>query len=168
MAFLPTEDDEPYSLAILHYDASEKVQLLARDLIEDESSWELSHHPSTILKPTTISSQVLPQPTQLRSWLIAVPPQMRLGDEDHGDEAEGDSHFAGGVLVVGGRKILLYELASDESRQRQEHKRVSLQKKKAAQDKVTVQKAISKQLMQDMKMRKPTALVDWPWGEVTA
>ncbi|RXW24467.1 hypothetical protein EST38_g1372 [Candolleomyces aberdarensis] len=172
MAFLPTEEEE-YALAILHLDPMQRIQLLGRDIVTNDESedWELSPFPSTILQPTAISNKTIPFPTEYPPHLIPVQPADLPEDEDEDeDEKEDDSSdFLGGVLVVGGRKLLLYELATPEGRAKQKGKMKRLQDKlKGNSDPIKLKEARAKQLERDARKRKPTASVDWPWGEMTA
>lgn len=161
MTFLPTEEDEVYHLVILHQDALKNIQLIARDLEPGKDDWDLSPFPSTILQPTAISKKVLPLPEDNIPCLIPVPPLLAEDDDEERD-------FLGGVLVAGGNKVLLYELASERSRAKQRGKRDRLEKLKTGSDAAKAKSANFKQLERDARKRKPTATVEWPWGEVTA
>ena len=160
LTFLPVPDDE-FAIAILYMDYHERVQLIARDiLIED---LELSSHPSTVLHPTPISARVLPCPTECIPQLLSVPPSQLTVDGD--DEDEG---FSGGVLIVGGRKILLFELASTQGQAKQRGKRRRLEAKKKSTDAAEVAKAREKEMEREGRKRKARGSVEWPWSEVTA
>jgi DNA damage-binding protein 1 len=151
--------DGGYHLAVLHQDALRNVQLISRDLEQIKDGWDLSPFPSTIIHPTAISEKIFPSPDDDVPFL--VPLHSAGWDEEEGDEG---LNFLGGVLVVGGTKIVLYELASEKSRKKQEGKRSRLEKMKASDAK----SAKAKQVERDARKRKPTASVDWPWGQVTA
>lgn len=159
LAFLPVPDDE-YAVAILHLDYQDRVQLLARDILVEDL--ELSSHPSTLLQPTSISAKILPFPTDAPPHIIPVP---ALDASEAADEEEG---FLGGVLIVGGRKILLYELASVEGRAKQRGKRRRLESKKQSGDVAEISKAMKKERERETRIRKASGNVEWPWGEVTA
>lgn len=159
MTFLPIEGDDSYHLAILHQDALKNLQLITRDLEPGKDDWAISSFPSTALQPTAINKKLFPFPEDNIPCLIPVPP---VPDEEE-DEAR---EFLGGVLVGGGTKILLYELASERKRAKQKGKRERLEKMKA--DAAKAKSASAKQLERDARRRKPTASVEWPWGEVTA
>lgn len=159
MTFLPIEGDDSYHLAILHQDALKNLQLITRDLEPGKDDWAISSFPSTVLQPTAINKKLFPFPEDNIPCLIPVPP---VPDEEE-DEAR---EFLGGVLVGGGTKILLYELASERKRAKQKGKRERLEKMKA--DAAKAKSASAKQLERDARRRKPTASVEWPWGEVTA
>ena len=146
-------------MAVLHQDALRNVQLISRDLEQTKEGWDLSPFPSTIVHPTAISEKIFPFPDDDIPFLVPLP--SAAWDKEEGDE---DMNFLGGVLAVGGTKIVLYELASEKSRKKQEGKRSRLEKMKASDAK----SAKAKQVERDARKRKPTASVDWPWGQVTA
>ncbi|KAF5338915.1 hypothetical protein D9611_008687 [Ephemerocybe angulata] len=81
MAILPTYEDELYTLAILHIDALQRIQLISRELSNQETGWELSPTPSMLLPPTAISDKTFPTPTDNIPRLIPVNPA---------DEGEGE------------------------------------------------------------------------------
>lgn len=162
LAFLPVPEDE-FAIAILYMDYQERVQLIARDVLIDD--FELSHHPSTVLHPTPISAKVLPCPTECIPELLSVPPSQLTVDGDDDDESEG---FFGGVLIVGGKQILLFELANKQGQERQRGKRRRLEAKKKSTDAAEVEKAQAKEMEREGRKRKPRGSVEWPWSEVTA
>ena len=160
LTFLPVPDDE-FAIAILYMDYQERVQLIARDiLIED---LELSSHPSTVLHPTPISPRVLPCPTECIPQILSVPPSQLIVDGDGEDEG-----FLGGILIVGGKKILLFELASTQGQAKQRGKRRRLEAKKTSTDVVEAAKAKEKEIEREGRKRKARGSVEWPWSEVTA
>ncbi|KAH0586144.1 hypothetical protein H2248_007410 [Termitomyces sp. 'cryptogamus'] len=159
LEFLPLQEDE-YVLAILYVDYQERVQLLARDILLEDL--ELSSSPSTVLTPTTISNKVVPYPDELNLKLFPVQPQ----PVDDGD-LDNDG-FLGGMLVIGGRKILMYELASSQGQAKQMSKRRRLEKKKKSTDAAESEEALSKQEEREGRVRKVQGSVVWPWSEVTA
>ncbi|TFK40691.1 CPSF A subunit region-domain-containing protein [Crucibulum laeve] len=160
VAFLPTSEDE-YAIAILHIDHQERIQLLARDISIDDL--ELSPHPSALLHQTPISSKNLPYPTEFIPQLVTVPTVLPEDDADADEEG-----FPGGVLVVGGKKILFYELTPREAQEKQRGKRRRLEKKKKNEDVSVAAKAKEKEREREGRRRKPKATVEWPWTEVTA
>jgi DNA damage-binding protein 1 len=160
VSFLPVLDDE-FAIAILYMDYQERTQLIARDILLDDL--ELSYHPSTVLHATPIAAKVLPCPTECVPQLLSVPPSQPTMDEDGEDEG-----FAGGVLIVGGKKILLFELASTQGQAKQRGKRRRLEAKKKSTDAAGVEKAREKEMEREGRKRKPRGSVEWPWGEVTA
>ncbi|TFK20000.1 hypothetical protein FA15DRAFT_673909 [Coprinopsis marcescibilis] len=165
LAFLPSEEDECV-LAILHLDYQSRVQLIARD-IPFNSSDDVSTAPSTLLHPTSISNKNIPFPVDQIPNLIPVPP-VEIDYEPQDEADEEDAEFRGGVLVVGGRKVLFYELSSQSGRDKQKGKMNRLDKMKADSNQAKVKQAVAKQAEREARKRKPTASVDWPWDEVTA
>lgn len=153
MTFLHT-DPGTYTLAILHIDNVEKLQLLSRDILLDQS--ELSSTPSTLLAPTLISLGVLP--LEYAPILIPIPPPENPEDED----------FYGGVLVVGGKRLLLYGLASPENQSKQQGKRRRLEARKQSSDRLEAKEARGKERQRELRKRKTRATVEWPWGSITA
>ncbi|GLB38302.1 putative CPSF A subunit region [Lyophyllum shimeji] len=161
IAFLPVHEDE-YTLAILHLDYQQRVQLLARDVLLDDH--ELSSVPSTVLTPTIISPKILPEPTVIVPKVAPVPAEL------HGSEGDGEDGFGflGGVLVIGGTKIMLYELASEQSQAKQRSKKRRLESRKKGDDAAEAEKARKKELERERRQRKAQGSVDWPWSEVSA
>ncbi|KAG6907853.1 hypothetical protein DXG01_007117 [Tephrocybe rancida] len=157
-SFLPLPDDE-YAVAILHLDYQERVQLLARDLLLEDL--ELSSLPSIVLTPTSISDKIIPYIADLPLSLFPVPPQP--ADDD--DDAEG---YMGGVIVIGGRKIMMYEMASAQGQTKQRSKRRRLESKKKATDASEAEKARGKEMEREARAKKVQGSVEWPWSEVTA
>lgn len=156
LTFLPTSDDE-YTLGILHLDSQSRVQLLSRDV--DVDGLELSPDPSTLFQPTRIEESVLNFPETTIPQLISVPP-------DNADTS--NEVFPGGVMVVGGRRILLFELASKESQEKQRGKQKRLDAKKKSTDPAEVAKARAKERERGERRRNPKFSVDWPWSSVSA
>ncbi|KDR82646.1 hypothetical protein GALMADRAFT_837022 [Galerina marginata CBS 339.88] len=160
MAFLSTLDDE-CALAILHMDSQDRLQLCARDL--DVDALELSQQLSTVLQPTLIPEKFAPYPTDSPLHLIPVQPDIAESGVDLPEDA-----FFGGVLVAGGKQLLLYELASKESQEKQKGKQKRLDAKKKGKDTAEAARARAKEQERGNKRRKPKATVDWPWNEVSA
>lgn len=79
---------------------------------------------------------------------------------------DADAPFPGGVLVLSGRRLLVYAVAEGEARKKHASKLGKLDKRKASMDAAEARKAQAKE--REGKKRKPDASVDWPWGEVTA
>ncbi|KAJ7134358.1 CPSF A subunit region-domain-containing protein [Mycena epipterygia] len=153
--FLPSPDE--YSIAILHLDHARRVQLHARSVFADDVSRDLS----TVLHPTPISSKILPYPEDAVPKLIPVP----CPEGADIDREEDDESFIGGVLVVGGTRILLFEMASVYGQAKQKNKRRKLEQGKESGKKAEAEK---KQKERDTRKRKPKAFVDWPWSEITS
>ncbi|KAF8208666.1 mono-functional DNA-alkylating methyl methanesulfonate N-term-domain-containing protein [Mycena galopus ATCC 62051] len=164
LAFLPSPDE--CAIAILYYDHTRRVQLHARTLINDnDSSYDISYDLSTVLHPTPITAKILPFPEEAVPRLIPVPCPHDAINTDSEDESQ---RFVGGVLVVGGTRILLFELSSARGQAKQKNKRRKLDQKKASGNKADVEEAAQKQQERDTRKRKPKASVDWPWSEITS
>lgn len=159
LAFLPSPEE--CSIAILHYDHTRRVQIHARTVYEDEISSELS----TVLNPTPISPKILPYPEEAVPMLVPVPCPHDAMNIDSEDENES---FIGGVLLVGGTRILLFEVLSADGQAKQKNKRRKLEKGKASGNAAEVEKASQKQRERDTRKRKPKAFVEWPWSEVAS
>ncbi|KAJ7505532.1 CPSF A subunit region-domain-containing protein [Mycena galericulata] len=160
LEFLPSPGSKP-SIAILHYDHASRVQLLARDIVEEDISRDLS----IVLHPSPISSKILPSPEEPVPKLIPVPCPNPSIDVEPEDESQ---CFIGGVLLVGGTRILLFEIASAHGQAKQRNKRRKLDKGLESGNKAEVEKASQKKEERDTRKRKPKAFVDWPWSEITS
>ncbi|KAF8635825.1 hypothetical protein AX15_000024 [Amanita polypyramis BW_CC] len=158
IAFLSTFEAE-YAIAILYLDSKGRVQLHARDILLDD--FELSARPSVLLHPTPLSDKVVPFPTDIVPRLVSVPAPDPYANED-------DDTFRGGVLVIGGRKLLLYELAGREAQEKQRGKLRKLEARKSSSDVNEVARAREKETERENRRRKPKASVEWPWSEVSA
>ena len=158
IAFLPTSASE-YAVAILHLGNKHRVLLHARDILLNDL--ELSDHPSVLLHPTPLAETCFPFPTDVVPHLLTAPP----ADYHAGTDSD---VFKGGVLVVGGRKLLLYELAGKDAQEKQKVKRRKLEARKSSLDVNEAAKAREKEAERDSKRRKPKASIEWPWSEVAA
>lgn len=160
LSFLPLPEDE-YALAIIHFDHQQRIQLLARDIeLED---LQLSTFPSTQLHSTMISDRIFPYPTDNPPRLVPVYPP-REDDES----IKLQDQFLGGVLVVGGKKVLLHELVNKEGQEKQKGKRRRLEDKKKSKDPLELAKAREKEAEREGRRRKPRANVAWPWSDIAA
>ena len=159
LAFLPSEEDQ-YTIAILFLNCKGRLQLCARDIAIDEQ--ELSSHYSFLLQPTLIPDRVVPYPTELSPKLIPVPPNESLEEDLPGGT------FLGGVLVVGGREILLFDVASLQSQEKQMGKLKRLEAKKKSGDLGEAARARGKEQERLSRIRKPKGSVEWPWSELKA
>lgn len=155
IAFLPSLVEE-YVLAILHIDHMDRTQLLSREI----RVHDLELAPSTLLHPTAISSKMIPNPADLVPKLLPAPAM--VGEDDESLD------FRGGVLIVGGVHILLFELASDSERQRQAGKAHRSSRDRKSGDPKVSSAAIDKEQAREGRKRKAKASIEWPWGEVTA
>ncbi|KAJ3781139.1 CPSF A subunit region-domain-containing protein [Lentinula aff. detonsa] len=146
--FLPLVNEEEqhthtYAVALLHLDYQEHIQLISRTLtISSDTGPELDstttidvEYSSHFFSPTLISFKNVPTP----------------------DEG-GKDVFLGGILVVGGSRILLYELNSQEVLNPNSKSKGKGKRKQDAR--VTHEKTTKK--------REPRATVDWPWSRVSA
>ncbi|KAG1898161.1 CPSF A subunit region-domain-containing protein [Suillus fuscotomentosus] len=152
ITFVSTSRDM-YTLAMMHIDYQQRLQLLTRDLsIED---LQLSTLPSPLLPS-------LPVPGKLFSTAMdddGTPtiihiPSYKVDDDD----------FEGGILIIGGRKIMLYDFVDVETRAKRESKKKRADKKKTTGE----TEANAKEKGIEWKKRKARAAVEWPWAEVTA
>jgi len=159
LAFLPAPEDE-CALAILHVDYQGRVQLLARDVLVED--FELSTKPSPLLKPTSVSARIFPFPTDIVPLLVPVP------SNDMQEDVDQDEQFPGGILIFGGRKILLYELSSSEAMAKQQGKRKRSETKLKSGDAAEVSKALQKEKERAARVRVAFGSVEWPWSEVLA
>ncbi|KAF8967077.1 CPSF A subunit region-domain-containing protein [Flammula alnicola] len=160
LTFLPTSEGE-YALGILYVDSQNHLQLSARDV--DVGGLELSPQPSTLLQPTLISERVASHPTELPLQLIPIQPNTSADSADASVDP-----FPGGVMIVGGRQVLLFELASKESQAKQRGKQKRLEAKMKSADPAEVAKARTKEQERGFRKRKSKFAVDWPWSEVSA
>ncbi|TFY70381.1 hypothetical protein EVG20_g2619 [Dentipellis fragilis] len=149
-------------IAVLHIDHHQCMQLVAHDLYI--SHYELSRGSSPILAPTSLSTSTFPL-GEFPPALIAVPSIPSTQPESSDGEDDEDA-FAGGVLIIGGRMILLYELSSREWQDKYRGKQKRLDKQ--MKDPKTSAGAKERQKERELKRRKATASVEWPWSEVTA
>lgn len=158
---MPTEEDQ-YTIAILSLNWKERLQLCARDISIDEQ--ELSSQHSFLLQPTIIPDKVVPFPTELQvsPQLIPIQPNELLR-EDWPDVA-----FLGGILVVGGRDILLFDVAPPQSQAKQMGKFKRLEAKKKSNDPAEAAKARDKEQERMNRIRKPKGSIEWPWSELRA
>ncbi|KAF7365431.1 CPSF-A domain-containing protein [Mycena venus] len=164
LAFLPSPDE--YAIAILFYDHTRRVRLHARTVVKDnDSSYDISYELSTVLHPTPISPKFLPYPETAVPKLIPVLCPQDFTNTDAENESE---TFIGGVLLVGGTRILLFEVVSADGQDKQRNKRRKLERAKETGIKAEIEKATQKQLDRDTRKRKPKASVDWPWSEITS
>jgi DNA damage-binding protein 1 len=152
--------DDDYTLAILHLDYQQRLQLCARDI--DVDAFELSQYPSSMLNSTFISNKIIPYPTDSVPHLIPIQPE---ATDDGINMCE--YNFQGGVLVVGGMQILLFELSSRGSQEKVKGKRKRLEAKKKSTDAAEVFRAKAKELERESRKKKPNAVVEWPWSNIT-
>ena len=151
---------ETYTLAILHIDHLQRIQLLARDL--DVDGLELSVMPSAYLQRAILPASSFPD-SDNPLILVPVPSfplQSTTSDEDIG--------CLGGVLVLGGRKIVFVESATVEEQRREIGKDKRQQRRKSSASDKALRQAKQKEKEREAKKVKSKAAVKWPWSEVTA
>ncbi|KAH9002600.1 CPSF A subunit region-domain-containing protein [Lactarius hatsudake] len=151
LTFLPTSSDN-YTVAILHQDHNQNLQLLAHNIVLSE--YELSPESTLLLPPTTLSTSAV-SPTDAPPCLVPVPPQRSNATEQ----------LPGGVLVLGGRKVQFFELSSEEWQEKHREKQRKLENRQKSADQA---KTKEKQKDREIKKRRPKSAVEWPWCEVTA
>ncbi|KAJ3991663.1 CPSF A subunit region-domain-containing protein [Lentinula boryana] len=169
--FLPLVNKEEqhthtYAVALLHLDYQERIQLISRTLtISSDTGPELDstttidvEYSSHFFSPTLISFKDVPTPDEGGVYLIPVPPADEDTDEGKGGLDEEKDVFVGGILVVGGSRILLYELNSQEVLN--PNSKLKGKGKRKQDVRVTHEKTTKK--------REPRATVDWPWSRVSA
>ena len=139
---------------MLHLDFQQRLQLLARDIEMDEI--QLSPTPSQLLPPLSLPGKWFSIEEQTPR-LIFVP-----STENSDNECEG------GILVVGGRKILLYDLASGDALEQNIRKSRRMEKMKKSRNAEEVADAKQKEKESEWKKKKARAMITWPWSEVTA
>ncbi len=144
-------------MAILYIDSQERLQLCAREV--DIPNLELSPQLSTVLLPTLIPDRVVPNPSEYFLRLIPVQPD---------EFSDADDAFSGGIMLVGGKDILLFELASAEAQEKQRGKQKRLGAKLKSTDPAESAQAIAKEQERGFRKRRAKASLSWPWNEVTA
>jgi DNA damage-binding protein 1 len=156
LCFVPSDDGIPV-VAILHRDYQQRIQLLSRELNVDQL--ELSVQPAVLLQPTLLSSASFPH-TDTPPILVPIA----------ASEAEsaltGDETFPGGILVIGGRKIVMHKLAPVEWQERKKTKQKKEKRKSSSAAEIT--KAREKETARRNMKRKPFCSAEWPFGDVTA
>ncbi|KAF9561348.1 hypothetical protein CPC08DRAFT_689138 [Agrocybe pediades] len=157
IAYLPVQEDDKFAIAILHFDSQERLQLCARDI--DVDGLEIPRQLSTLLAPTIVTTNYVVYPTDTPLHLIPVRPDLDA------DAPEGT--FLGGILLVGGDRLALYELASKEDQRKQSDKQRRLETKKKG-DSSEAAKAKAKEQERASRKRKPKATLEWPWSAVSA
>ena len=125
---------QTYILAILHRDHNGKLQLLARDL--SIQGQDLSIEPSSVFRQVTIDEDDA-------STIVPIP-------------ASGDGQA--GILVLGGRSILYFEVGARESTDKGKGKGKNVKGKgRRKSDAETISSSI-----------EPRAQIDWPLCDITS
>ena len=136
----------------------QRIQLISRDLsVKDK---DLSFTLSPILPNTLLPANTFPF-TENPPLLIPIPPF-----DTAPQDGEKDSRCLGGVLILGGRKVAFYEVASEEKQKKKRTKEMRQSKRKASgSEKDSGEK---KDTEKEVKKVKSKMSVKWPWSEVTA
>lgn len=163
--FLPASASATASepiLALIHRDYQQRTQLLARGI--DLEQREIDPIPSTALPATVLIDRDFPFPSEHESYPIVLP---LASAADADDSAEESDVWKGGVMVLGGRKIIAFQLADTrwQARRRAKLEKTEKEKKKGG---TKGEAAKEKDKKREDAKRKPRAVVDWPWGEVSA
>jgi DNA damage-binding protein 1 len=145
-------------LAILHRDHQQRIQLLSRELNIEQ--FELSLQPAVLLQPTQLSTASFPS---VDSPPILVPV---LANPDNAATGLEES-FPGGVAIVGGRKIVVHQLAPAEWQQKRKKQKRESKRKSSSASTLSKSRDQDKTDSKSMK-RKPYCSVEWPFGEVHA
>ncbi|KAI0372253.1 hypothetical protein BV20DRAFT_991870 [Pilatotrama ljubarskyi] len=161
--FLHTNDEDRFTLALLHLNHKRQIQLLSRDVLLEDL--ELSPAHSNLLITTLLSDRTFPSldPPLL---LVPVPPHSTGSVEDDEDET-GPAH-RGGVLVLGGRKVMFFESASQDQQESRKEKQRRLSKRLSSGVQAEVDKAKEKERERESRRLKARAIVKWPWSGITA
>jgi DNA damage-binding protein 1 len=166
LSFLYSEPNaHTHTLALLHIDHKQRIQLLARELDVDamDLSIEVVH---------TIAHSILPAnhfpftDTPLR--LISVPSfsLAQLSEDD--SEEDRPAKCRGGVIVLGGRKINFYELVDKRTVRELKNKDKRQTKRRASGTAEALRQADERDAARETKKVKPRASVKWPWSEIAA
>lgn len=143
-----------YTLAMLHIDFQQRLQLLARDI--QLVDLQLSPTPSQLLPPLSLPAK----------WFSIEEHAPRLAFVPSIENS--DSESEGGILVVGGRKIFLYDLASSEVLEQNIRKSRRMEKKKKSRNAEEAADAKQKEKEREWRKKKARAVITWPWSDVTA
>ncbi|RPD77741.1 hypothetical protein L226DRAFT_544225 [Lentinus tigrinus ALCF2SS1-7] len=162
--FLYTGDAKRHTLGLLHLNHRRQIQLLCRDV--DLQELELSPAHSNLIITTLLSDRTFPilEPPPI---LVPVPPNEAEINNDDDYDPEMAPH-RGGVLVLGGKKVIFYENSKPQQQMTRHGKQKRLSKRLASDKQVEVNEAKKKEQERDSKKVKPRACVKWPWGPVTA
>jgi DNA damage-binding protein 1 len=113
-----------------------------------------------------LSGKLFPYPADNPPVLVPVHgPHVKIEEDPMEDTQE---EFLGGILVLGGKKLLLYELVDQEGQEKQRGKRRRLEDKKKSKNLKEADKAREKEAEREGRKRKPKGTVVWPWSEISA
>ncbi|KIK59844.1 hypothetical protein GYMLUDRAFT_74297 [Collybiopsis luxurians FD-317 M1] len=153
-AFLPLLHEDNYAVALLYLNHDEHIHIVARNLlISSEGGAELDNEISGSFQPTYVPSKYLPSPDESLPQLIPIPADDPFGMSDN------DDSFLGGILVVGGTKVLLYELETQDAQEKPKGKRKRDARKQGS--------GIDSGKRREFKKREPKASVHWPWSRIS-
>ncbi|KAH9924683.1 CPSF A subunit region-domain-containing protein [Epithele typhae] len=161
--FLHTESHNQYTLALLHLNHRQEIQLISRDL--DLAEYELSPDPSTLLSHTLLPRKRFPS-IDPPPMLIPVAGYSTGNEDDEDDEAS--AIHRGGVLVLGGTRLSFYEHASDSEQETRKGKQSRVNKRRSSGKKEEIAQANAKERERASRTLPPRASVRWPWAAVTA
>lgn len=161
--FLYTDDEDRFTLALLHLNHKRQIQLLSRDVLLEDLELSAAH--SNLLITTLLSERTFPSldPAPL---LVPIPSHSTGSEEDDEDET-GPAH-RGGVLVLGGRKVMFFENASQDQQDTRKEKQRRLGKRLSSTVQAEVAKAKEKEKERETRKIKARATVKWPWNAITA
>jgi DNA damage-binding protein 1 len=118
---------------------------------------ELSYEPSTSIIPTQLSPEYFtfdPDADQ-QPRLIPVPPTK-------------DSEFSGGVLVAGGRTLVVYEASPPPAQTKSALKQQRSKRRKSGGETKIIKEEDRKERERLERLRAPRASVAWPWSQLGA
>ncbi|KZT73848.1 hypothetical protein DAEQUDRAFT_357103 [Daedalea quercina L-15889] len=165
LTFLHVEEDA-YALGILHINHQQQLQLLSRDI--DLANFEISPTPSVIVRSSILPSSTFPE-IDSPHLLVPVPPfTSPEADESYDDTDDNPRIHRGGLLVLGGRKILFVEHESSEQQEVKRGKQRRASERLSSGDNKETLKAKEKVKERDARKAKPRLRVNWPWSEITA
>ncbi|KAI0766387.1 CPSF A subunit region-domain-containing protein [Trametes elegans] len=162
--FLYTSDEDRITLALLHLNHRRQMQLLCRDVLRAE--FELSPAHSNLLITTLLSERTFPS-LEPPPHLVPVPPHSAGSADDEEEDPTGPAH-RGGVLVLGGRKVLFYEHATEDQQETRKEKQRRLSSRMLSGKASEVAKAREKEKERESRRIKARATVKWPWSAITA
>lgn len=154
-----------HTLALVHIDHKQRIQLLAREL--DIDAMDLCVDISSAIPHTVLPANHFPF-TESPLKLVSIPPFDITPSNDAEEEEERQAKCRGGVLILGGRKINFYELSDKRTVRELKNKDARQKKRRESKDAEAQRVADRKEAERAMKKVKPRATVKWPWSEVAA
>lgn len=162
LTFITSSSTDELCLAILHIDHQQRLQLLSRELDVSPNNEQLSPKPSTLLPSTPLPQKSFPGPFAGDTLPILIPISAPPSSSSVDTDAPN-----GGVLILGGKKIIYYDLAPPSAQLKAKGKISRTEKKKKSGEKMEVDKAKEKEEERAWRKRKVAGWVEWPWSEVT-